>query len=92
VVGLDFDDSSWTDLPPALFKVLEEARVSDTTDLRLSEAFLVPGDRVTVLGDVAVEVHGAGERSGLRDPPLRRRIFGTDRAPVILRDADDPPA
>jgi hypothetical protein len=89
-IGLDFDDSAWSDLPPALFRLLAEARVSDTTDLRFSEAFLLPGDRVTVLGDVAVEIHGRGERIGLRDLPVRRRIFGADRTPVILRDADVP--
>ena len=92
MIDLDFDDSSWTDLPPALFRLLEDAGVSSsTTDLRFSEAFLLPGDRVTVLGAVSVEIHPAGEQSGFREPPMMRRIVGTDRTPVILRDAVEEP-
>jgi hypothetical protein len=89
MIDLDVDDSSWTDLPAALFRLLEDAGVPPSTrDLRFSEAFLLPGDRVTVMGAVSVELHPAGEPR-LRDPPMRRRIFGTDRTPVILRDAVD---
>lgn len=88
MIGLDVDDSAWTDLPPTLFKVLEDAEVpSSLTDLRFSEAFLLPGDRVTVLGAVSVEIHPTGERSGYREPPMRRLISGTGQTPVMLRDA-----
>ena len=87
MIGLDVDDSSWTDLPPTLFKLLEDAGVpSSLTNFRFSEAFLLPGDRVTVLGTVAVVFHPAGEPR-LREPPMRSRIVGTDQTPVILRDA-----
>jgi hypothetical protein len=89
-IGLDVDDSSWTDLPPALFKLLDDAGVApNLTNLRFSETFLLPGDLVTVLGAVSVEIHPQGERSGFRDPPTRRRISGKDGTPVLLRDAVD---
>jgi hypothetical protein len=92
MIGLDPDNSSWTDLPPGLFRLLEDAGVpSSLTDIRFSEAFLLPGDRVTVLGTVSIDIHPAGERSGFRDVPMRRRILGTGATPVILRDADEPP-
>lgn len=87
VLGLDFDDSSWTERSPALFKVLDDAGISSTpTGLRFSEAFLLPGDRVTLLGTVSLVVDPAGERRGFREPPLMRRIIGTERTPVMLRD------
>ncbi len=93
MIALDVDDSSWTDLPPTLFKVLEEARIpSNLTNLRFSEAFLLPGDRVTVLGTVNVGIHPAGKRRTFRDPPMMPRIVGTPQSPVVLRDAEDPPA
>lgn len=92
LIGLDVDDSSWTDLPPTLFKVLEEAGIrSNLTNLRFSEAFLLPGDRVTVMGTVQVSIHPAGKRRSFRDPPMMPRIVGTPQSPVVLRDADDPP-
>jgi len=88
LMGLDVDDSSWTDLPPALFKLLEEAGKPTTpAHFRFREAWLLPGDRVTVAGAVSVGVHPAGEPRGFREPPVMRRIVGTDRAPVVLRDA-----
>src|SRR5205814_5463800 len=92
MIGLDVDDSSWTDLPPTLFKVLEDAGIpSNLTNLRFSEAFLLPGDRVTVLGTVNVSVHPAGKRRGFRDPPMMPRIVGTAQSPVVLRDAAEDP-
>lgn len=92
LIGLDVDDASWTALPPTLFKVLEDAGVpSNLTNLRFSEAFLLPGDRVTVLGSVHVSVHPAGKRRTFRDPPMMPRIVGTAEAPVVLRDAAEEP-
>ena len=92
IIDLEVDDSAWTDLPPALFRLLEDAGVpSDTTDLRFSEAFLLPGDKVTIVGTVSVDIHPAGEPTGFREPPVMRRIIGTDRTPVMLRDAVEEP-
>jgi hypothetical protein len=92
IIGLDIDDSSWTDLPSALFQLVEDAGVSSSlTDLRFSEAFLLPGDRVTVLGAAFVEIHPAGESNGFREAPTMRRIVGTERTPVMLRDAVEQP-
>jgi hypothetical protein len=88
LMGLDVDDSSWTDLPPTLFKLLEEVGAPPgVTHFRFRECWLLPGDRVTVAGAVSVGVHPAGEPRGFREPPVMRRIVGTDRAPVLLRDA-----
>lgn len=80
----------WTDLPAWLFAFLEDAGFSPApTDLHFSESFLLPGDQVMVVGITSVEMEPAGERSGLRDPPMKRRIIGTERTPVILRDVVD---
>jgi len=93
LIELDVDDSSWTDPPPAVFTLLEGAGIapSPTDVLRYRSALLFPGDRVTVMGRVRIEIHPQGERRGFRDPPIRRRIMGTNESPVVLRDADQDP-
>ncbi|HEX4406861.1 MAG TPA: hypothetical protein VH560_18610 [Polyangia bacterium] len=95
--GLDFDDRGdvWTNLPLGLFRVLEGARVAlsgpfgGEKEFRFREAVLRSDDRITVLGDVAIEIDGAGRREALRGPPLARRIRGTPQAPVALADAEE---
>ena len=95
--GLDFDDRGdvWTNLPLGLFRVLEGARVAlsgpfgGEKEFRFREAVLRADDRITVLGDVAIEIDGAGRREALRGPPLARRIRGTPQDPVALADADE---
>jgi hypothetical protein len=90
IIALDVDDSSWTQLPPGVFKLLDEAGIpSGLPNLRFSEAFLLPGDRVTVVGNVSITIDPTGEPSGFREPPILRRIIGTDLASVVLRDAVD---
>jgi hypothetical protein len=90
MIGLDFDDSSWSDLPPSVFKLLDESGISPIpTVLRFREAFLLPGDEITVQGAISVGIHPAGEPGGFREPPTVRRIVGTDRAPVVVCDVSE---
>jgi len=51
---------------------------------RYFEALIRPGDRVTVEGFASVSVHPAGERDGLRAPPLLHALSGTADRPVIV--------
>ncbi|HEY8924184.1 MAG TPA: hypothetical protein VIU64_07365 [Polyangia bacterium] len=51
---------------------------------RYFEALIRPGDRVTVEGFASVAVHPAGERDGLREPPLLHSLSGTPERPVIV--------
>jgi hypothetical protein len=97
LLGLDFDDRGdvWANLPPGMFRVLEEVGVSLSgvfgrgKEFRFREAVLRSEDRIVVLGRVAIEVDPAGRREAFRGPPLRRVIRGTPRDPVALADADD---
>ena len=51
---------------------------------RYFEALIRPGDRVTVEGFASVAVHPAGERAGLRAPPLLYALSGTPERPAIV--------
>jgi len=51
---------------------------------RYFEALIRPGDRVTVEGFASLAVHPAGERAGLRAPPLLHSLSGTSERPVIV--------
>jgi hypothetical protein len=95
--GLDFDDRGdvWANLPPGLFRVLEEAGVSlsgpfgGEKEFRFREAVLRPDDRISVLGRVSIEVDRSGSREAFRALPIRRIIRGSARELVALADADD---
>jgi len=95
--GLDFDDRGdvWANLPPGLFGLLEEARVSlsgpfgGEREFRFREAILRPADRIMLLGRVSIEVDAAGRREAFRGPPVRRVIRGSARHPIALADADE---
>lgn len=51
---------------------------------RYFEALIRPGDRVMVEGFASVAVDPAGERDGLRAPPLLYALSGTAERPVIV--------
>ena len=51
---------------------------------RYFEALIRPGDRVTVEGFASVAVDPAGEREGLRAPPLLHALCGTPERPAIV--------
>jgi hypothetical protein len=95
--GLDFDDRGevWANLPPGVFRVLEEAGVSlsgpfgGEREFRFREAALRPDDRIMVLGRVSIDVDPAGRRESFRGPPMRRVIRGSTRHPIALADADE---
>jgi hypothetical protein len=95
--GLDFDDRGdvWANLPPGLFRVLEEAGVSlsgpfgGEKEFRFREAVLRADDRISVLGRVSIEVDRAGRREAFRALPIRRIIRGSPRELVALADADE---
>jgi hypothetical protein len=95
--GLDFDDRGevWANLPPGVFRVLEEAHVSlsgpfgGEREFRFREAVLRPADPIMVLGRVSIDVDPAGRRESFRGPPVRRVIRGSAREPIVLADADE---
>lgn len=97
MLELDPDDRGdiWANLPPALFALLEEARVPLTgmfgrdKAFRFREALLAPGDRVTVLGRVFVEPQPGGLRDGFRAPPMLCAFKGGPGEPVVVSDADE---
>ena len=96
-LGLDPDDRGdvWSNLPPTLFAMLEEARIPLTghfgrdKEFRFREALLRAGDRVSVLGRVSVEPHPYGHRENPRGTPLQCRVSGSDGQPVVIGDVDD---
>ena len=51
---------------------------------RYFEALVRPGHRVTVEGFASVTVDPAGERAGLREPPLLHALTGTAERPVVI--------
>jgi hypothetical protein len=95
--GLDFDDRGevWANLPPGVFRVLEEARVSlsgpfgGEREFRFREAALRSSDRIEVLGRVSIDVDPSGRRDSFRGPPVRRMIRGSAHEPITLADADE---
>jgi hypothetical protein len=93
--GVD-PEEPWSNLPPALYRMLEEADVPlrgsfDTyREFRYTEAILAPGDRVHVLGRASVAIDPAGESTSHRIPPVLRRIVGHRREPVMIADAPAP--
>jgi hypothetical protein len=96
-LGLDPDDRGdvWSNLPPTLFAMLEEARIPLTghfgrdKEFRFREALLRAGDRVSVLGRVSVEPHPYGHRENPRGTPLQCRVSGSEAQPVMIGDVDD---
>jgi len=89
-------DEPWSNLPPSLYRMLEEAEVSlrgsfDTfREFQYTEAILAPGDRVNVIGRAQVAIDPAGESQGHRSPPTLRRIVGQRRELIMIADADEP--
>jgi len=53
-------------------------------DYRYFEALIRPGDRVSIEGFASVTVDPAGERAGLREPPLLYTVAGTPERPAII--------
>ena len=96
LIGLDPDDGGWANLPPTLFALLEQARVSlagrwgGDKEFRFSEAVLKPRDRISVLGRAWHEVDPAGESAGFRKPPMLLHLKGSGDDPVVIADAEDP--
>jgi hypothetical protein len=96
LIGLDPDDGGWANLPPTLFALLEQARVSlagrwgGDREFRFSEAVLKPRDRISVLGRAWHEVDPAGESAGFRKPPMLLHLKGSGDEPVVIADAEDP--
>lgn len=64
----------------------DSARVDEiySQNYRYFEALIRPGDRVMVEGFSSLAVHPAGERDGLRAPPLLHSLTGTPERPVIV--------
>jgi len=91
---LDPDDGAWANLPPEVYAILDEAKVSLTElgsdrQFRFQEALLKAGDRISVLGRPTLEVDpGTGSR---RTPPRLFHIRAMDDDPVVLADEPDPP-
>jgi hypothetical protein len=90
---LDPDDGAWTNLPPQVYAMLDEAKVSLTQfrgdrDFRFQEALLKAGDRINVLGRATLQVDSA--TSSLRTPPRLYHVRGTADDPVVLADEADP--
>jgi hypothetical protein len=89
-------DEAWSNLPPSLNRMLEEAEVPlrgsfDTyREFQYTEAILASGDRVSVVGRASVTIDPAGESHGHRRPPTLRRIVGQRREPAMVADADEP--
>ncbi len=89
-------DEPWSNLPQSLYRILEESDVAlrgpfDTfREFRYTEAILVPGDRISVLGRASVAIDPAGDSMGHRAPPTLRRIVGQRRELVMIADADEP--
>jgi hypothetical protein len=96
VIGLDDDDAAWTDLPPAIFDILEAAKVSLTgsfggdRSFRFTEALLVAGDEISVSGRATVAPDPAGAPRGHRHPPMLCRIVGSKAFPVMIADEEPP--
>ena len=95
--GLDFDDAgeTWSNLPPGVFRVLEQVGASlagpfgGDKQFRFREAILRAGDRIAVCGRATVEVSAQGAREQLRSPPLHRALQGNPSEPVVIADAPD---
>ena len=92
---LDVDDGAWSDMPPAVFQLLEEAyaqyflRTSGDARMRFQEALLKSGDRVSVLGHTTIKLDPAA-RGSYREPPMLPHIGGTAIEPVRIIDEDEP--
>jgi hypothetical protein len=90
VFGLDpvlVDRAAQPGLQAVLRHPEDKARAKRGGDkVRAREALLVEGGKVSVLGQVSVEVHPQGERESFRDPPTRRIIRGLLTRPVLLGD------
>jgi hypothetical protein len=56
--------------------------------IRSQEMLLRPGDRVSVLGRVTMEIDPAG-RGSYREPPMLPHLRGSDSDPVIVANADE---
>lgn len=94
VFGLDLvlvDRAIQTGLQDVLRHPEDKARAKRGGDkVRAKETLLVEGGRLSLLGQVSLEVHPQGERESFRDPPTRRIIRGTAGRPVLLADALTP--
>lgn len=78
------------ELPPAVFRLLERAQQSPSgRELRFRESFLLPGDRVQVMGRASVRPTDPRAR---HDTPRRvangRTMRGSEERPVVVADVD----
>jgi hypothetical protein len=94
VLGLDPDERAYADIPPSVYAMLEEAQIplaglfGVDRDFQFTEARLMAGDRVDILGWASVDVDPAGGPAGRRKLPTLCRIVGTSTDPVILADVE----
>jgi hypothetical protein len=89
---VDVDDKGevWANLPPTVFRLLENPPFPvDGKEVRFTEAWLVPGDSIEVVGRVAVNPDPQGQREALRSTPMRRMLRGSSQQPVVITDAEE---
>ena len=86
---LDPDDGAWTNLPPSVYALLEEAEVPLEREFLFRETLLAPGDRVAVVGRPSLEIDPVG-RGSFRAPPRLYVLRGSEEDPVAVVD-DEPP-
>ena len=89
-------EPAWADLAPSVFARLQEKMASAFpgdalryTRLRLQEALLMPGDRVSVGGRPVMETDPTA-RASYRERPMVNHIRGTAQEPVLIIDEEAP--
>jgi hypothetical protein len=88
---LDADSGGWADLPPAVYALLEEAKVPVTgrfggvEEFQFHETLLEEGDRVAVLGRPSLRIDPAGQGTS-REPPRLYVLQGSEDDPVSIVD------
>jgi hypothetical protein len=97
VLRIDVDVGGWAGLPPEVYELLDEKKISmghrfRDYEFRFGLGVLKPGDRVSVEGQATWQLDPSVPAPNARALPEAWHFKDTDAWPLVVRDVDEPAA
>ncbi len=95
VLRIDVDVGGWAGLPPEVYELLEEEKISTGDrfrdyEFRFGMGVLKPGDRVSVEGMATFQLDPSVPAPNARALPEAWHFKDTEAWPLVVRDVDEP--